>query len=192
MQVDPIVCFSLCRNLRRFSTSPVSEPSVSSSSSSGQSWSGRGRFFSISLLSVALVRLWPRRELPDGSFSGPQRRHPHLQQRRLPERGRQGSQLPGGGGPVQEELLSRGRCDAFRWVLYLQQGGTWCPQSARGSPGSSVCSPAADTEKSPLPEVVFLGTGSALPMKIRNVSGTLVHIRYTVFCKQTLFKCLST
>lgn len=28
------------------------------------------------------------------------------------------------------------------------------------------------------PEVVFLGTGSALPMKIRNVSGTLVNIRY--------------
>lgn len=27
------------------------------------------------------------------------------------------------------------------------------------------------------PEVVFLGTGSALPMKIRNVSGTLVNIR---------------
>lgn len=27
-------------------------------------------------------------------------------------------------------------------------------------------------------EVVFLGTGSALPMKIRNVSGTLVNIRY--------------
>lgn len=28
------------------------------------------------------------------------------------------------------------------------------------------------------PEVVFMGTGSALPMKIRNVSGTLVNIRY--------------
>ena len=28
------------------------------------------------------------------------------------------------------------------------------------------------------PQVVFLGTGSALPMKIRNVSGTLVNIRY--------------
>lgn len=28
------------------------------------------------------------------------------------------------------------------------------------------------------PEVIFLGTGSALPMKIRNVSGTLVNIRY--------------
>lgn len=26
--------------------------------------------------------------------------------------------------------------------------------------------------------MVFLGTGSALPMKIRNVSGTLVNIRY--------------
>lgn len=28
------------------------------------------------------------------------------------------------------------------------------------------------------PEVVFLGTGSAIPMKIRNVSSTLVNIRY--------------
>lgn len=37
--------------------------------------------------------------------------------------------------------------------------------------------PGAEKERS-LPEVVFLGTGSALPMKIRNVSGTLVHIRY--------------
>lgn len=28
------------------------------------------------------------------------------------------------------------------------------------------------------PEIVFLGTGSAIPMKIRNVSATLVNIRY--------------
>ena len=27
------------------------------------------------------------------------------------------------------------------------------------------------------PEVVFLGTGSAIPMKIRNVSSTLINIR---------------
>ncbi|XP_035155976.2 zinc phosphodiesterase ELAC protein 2 isoform X4 [Callithrix jacchus] len=31
-------------------------------------------------------------------------------------------------------------------------------------------------EKSPYPEIVFLGTGSAIPMKIRNVSATLVNI----------------
>lgn len=37
----------------------------------------------------------------------------------------------------------------------------------------------SDREKGHLPEVVFLGTGSALPMKIRNVSGTLVHISPT-------------
>uniref|UniRef100_A0A8D0CS59 Zinc phosphodiesterase ELAC protein 2 n=1 Tax=Sander lucioperca TaxID=283035 RepID=A0A8D0CS59_SANLU len=37
-----------------------------------------------------------------------------------------------------------------------------------------ICSTDAAEEK--YPEVVFLGTGSALPMKIRNVSGTLVNI----------------
>lgn len=34
---------------------------------------------------------------------------------------------------------------------------------------------AGEGEK--FPEIVFLGTGSSLPMKIRNVSGTLVNIR---------------
>ncbi|XP_008327390.1 zinc phosphodiesterase ELAC protein 2 isoform X1 [Cynoglossus semilaevis] len=41
----------------------------------------------------------------------------------------------------------------------------------------SVCSTdAAEASGPKYPEVVFLGTGSALPMKIRNVSGTLVNI----------------
>lgn len=40
----------------------------------------------------------------------------------------------------------------------------------------SMFSTAGQGEK--YPEVVFMGTGSALPMKIRNVSGTLVNIRY--------------
>ncbi|XP_076609694.1 zinc phosphodiesterase ELAC protein 2 [Chaetodon auriga] len=44
-----------------------------------------------------------------------------------------------------------------------------------------ICSAAADPAEprgqgDKYPEVVFLGTGSALPMKIRNVSGTLVNI----------------
>ncbi|XP_072794500.1 zinc phosphodiesterase ELAC protein 2 [Vicugna pacos] len=37
-------------------------------------------------------------------------------------------------------------------------------------------SPAPAEERSQYPEVVFLGTGSAIPMKIRNVSSTLVNI----------------
>lgn len=82
---------------------------------------------------------------------------------------------------MQAELLGR-----FRWGSSPPAGGTRSLQSASGSPGSSVCVPAAEAEKSLLPEVVFLGTGSALPMKMRNVSGTLVHIRYTVFHKHTL------
>lgn len=32
------------------------------------------------------------------------------------------------------------------------------------------------------PEVVFLGTGSAVPMKIRNVSSTLINVRYILTC----------
>nr|XP_010966079.1 PREDICTED: zinc phosphodiesterase ELAC protein 2 [Camelus bactrianus] len=36
--------------------------------------------------------------------------------------------------------------------------------------------PAPAEERSQYPEVVFLGTGSAIPMKIRNVSSTLVNI----------------
>ncbi|KAM4034896.1 LOW QUALITY PROTEIN: zinc phosphodiesterase ELAC protein 2 [Anomaloglossus baeobatrachus] len=39
--------------------------------------------------------------------------------------------------------------------------------------------PAAEGEAL-YPEVVFLGTGSAVPMKTRNVSSTLVHVRWTV------------
>ncbi|CAN9493080.1 unnamed protein product [Ophioblennius macclurei] len=38
------------------------------------------------------------------------------------------------------------------------------------------CSDSEEPDGSQYPEVVFLGTGSALPMKIRNVSGTLVNI----------------
>ncbi|KAJ0001567.1 hypothetical protein NQD34_006587 [Periophthalmus magnuspinnatus] len=37
----------------------------------------------------------------------------------------------------------------------------------------------SDTVAGPYPEVVFLGTGSALPMKTRNVSGTLLNISPT-------------
>uniref|UniRef100_A0A3Q3XPF4 Zinc phosphodiesterase ELAC protein 2 n=1 Tax=Mola mola TaxID=94237 RepID=A0A3Q3XPF4_MOLML len=40
----------------------------------------------------------------------------------------------------------------------------------------SFSSEAAELSGEKYPEVVFLGTGSALPMKIRNVSGTLVNI----------------
>lgn len=40
----------------------------------------------------------------------------------------------------------------------------------------TLCSQAAEPSGPRYPEVVFLGTGSALPMKIRNVSGTLVNI----------------
>uniref|UniRef100_A0A8C9XL72 Zinc phosphodiesterase ELAC protein 2 n=1 Tax=Sander lucioperca TaxID=283035 RepID=A0A8C9XL72_SANLU len=39
-----------------------------------------------------------------------------------------------------------------------------------------ICSTDAAELSEKYPEVVFLGTGSALPMKIRNVSGTLVNI----------------
>uniref|UniRef100_A0A669BHD7 Zinc phosphodiesterase ELAC protein 2 n=1 Tax=Oreochromis niloticus TaxID=8128 RepID=A0A669BHD7_ORENI len=39
-----------------------------------------------------------------------------------------------------------------------------------------ICSAGATELSEKYPEVVFLGTGSALPMKIRNVSGTLVNI----------------
>uniref|UniRef100_A0A4W6FJ50 Zinc phosphodiesterase ELAC protein 2 n=1 Tax=Lates calcarifer TaxID=8187 RepID=A0A4W6FJ50_LATCA len=43
-----------------------------------------------------------------------------------------------------------------------------------------ICSTdAAELSGDKYPEVVFLGTGSALPMKIRNVSGTLVNISST-------------
>lgn len=106
-----LVCFLLSRSLRLLSTFQMSEPSVSLSSSSGHRWSGRGWFCSVLLVPVVI---WPRRELPGCFFSCHQRRHPHLQQRWLPEGGRRGAQLPGGGGPVQEELLCRGRRDAFR------------------------------------------------------------------------------
>uniref|UniRef100_A0A8C4I233 Zinc phosphodiesterase ELAC protein 2 n=1 Tax=Dicentrarchus labrax TaxID=13489 RepID=A0A8C4I233_DICLA len=39
-----------------------------------------------------------------------------------------------------------------------------------------MCSTEAAETSEKYPEVVFIGTGSALPMKIRNVSGTLVNI----------------
>uniref|UniRef100_A0A3Q4ML57 Zinc phosphodiesterase ELAC protein 2 n=1 Tax=Neolamprologus brichardi TaxID=32507 RepID=A0A3Q4ML57_NEOBR len=39
-----------------------------------------------------------------------------------------------------------------------------------------ICSAGSAELSGKYPEVVFLGTGSALPMKIRNVSGTLVNI----------------
>uniref|UniRef100_A0A4W6FHB1 Zinc phosphodiesterase ELAC protein 2 n=1 Tax=Lates calcarifer TaxID=8187 RepID=A0A4W6FHB1_LATCA len=42
-----------------------------------------------------------------------------------------------------------------------------------------ICSTDAAELSDKYPEVVFLGTGSALPMKIRNVSGTLVNISST-------------
>ncbi|CAO2643588.1 Zinc phosphodiesterase ELAC protein 2 [Lemmus lemmus] len=37
-------------------------------------------------------------------------------------------------------------------------------------------SPAPEEKRSQYPEIVFLGTGSAIPMKIRNVSSTLVNL----------------
>ncbi|XP_035303528.1 zinc phosphodiesterase ELAC protein 2 isoform X3 [Cricetulus griseus] len=37
-------------------------------------------------------------------------------------------------------------------------------------------SPAPEEKRSQYPEIVFLGTGSAIPMKIRNVSSTLINI----------------
>lgn len=38
------------------------------------------------------------------------------------------------------------------------------------------------------PEIIFLGTGSAIPMKIRNVSSTLVSIRYHCFPRK--YSCI--
>lgn len=49
-------------------------------------------------------------------------------------------------------------------------------QCRRSCSAGGAVTPSADREKGHFPEVVFLGTGSALPMKVRNVSGTLVHI----------------
>ncbi|XP_019115990.1 zinc phosphodiesterase ELAC protein 2 [Larimichthys crocea] len=42
-----------------------------------------------------------------------------------------------------------------------------------------ICSAERSGHRDKYPEVVFMGTGSALPMKIRNVSGTLVNISPT-------------
>uniref|UniRef100_A0A8C1LJF1 Zinc phosphodiesterase ELAC protein 2 n=1 Tax=Cyprinus carpio TaxID=7962 RepID=A0A8C1LJF1_CYPCA len=42
------------------------------------------------------------------------------------------------------------------------------------------------------PEIVFLGTGSSLPMKIRNVSGTLVNIRMLFIALLTFLSVLSS
>ncbi|KAG8006513.1 Zinc phosphodiesterase ELAC protein 2 [Nibea albiflora] len=42
-----------------------------------------------------------------------------------------------------------------------------------------ICSAERSGQRDKYPEVVFIGTGSALPMKIRNVSGTLVNISPT-------------
>ncbi|MEJ1273087.1 elaC ribonuclease Z 2 [Cricetulus griseus] len=66
-------------------------------------------------------------------------------------------------------------------------------------------SPAPEEKRSQYPEIVFLGTGSAIPMKIRNVSSTLINISnailecltkplllVTVFCspeKSVLLDC---
>jgi hypothetical protein len=41
-------------------------------------------------------------------------------------------------------------------------------------------------KRSNYPEIIFLGTGSAIPMKIRNVSSTLVNIRYYYFPRKHL------
>lgn len=65
-----------------------------------------------------------------------------------------------------------GRRGAFRSVL----------EKSRMIKGENVFTEASMCLDGKYPEVVFLGTGSALPMKIRNVSGTLVNIRYESEC----------
>lgn len=111
-----------------------------------------------------------------------QRRHRHLQHWGVCERSLRGPKLPGGGGRVQEGFFWR--CRASRWVvLHTQNKAT-----LRRSVCKNVFSAAGRGGK--YPEVVFLGTGSALPMKIRNVSGTLVNIRYfhrELWCNGVIF-----
>lgn len=162
------------------SRSQMSEPSVSSSSSSGPSWSGRGRFSSITRCSTSFLWVSDRDEnIPLARFLAIRDAIPACnnddflkEAAEVPnflEEVDQCKRICSAGGAVTPsgEFFSSGRSNVSS-------------VSQRSTRFLCVCFNAADREKSHLPEVVFLGTGSALPMKIRNVSGTLVHIRYTI------------
>lgn len=174
------MCSSLSRSLRLLSTSQMSEPSVSSSSSSGPSWSGRGRFSSITRCSPSFLWVSDRdQNIPLARFLAIRDAIPACNNDDFLK---EAAEVP---NFLEEVDQCKRSCSA---------GGAVTPSGEFFSSGRSnvssvsqrstrllcVCFNAADREKSHLPEVVFLGTGSALPMKIRNVSGTLVHIRYTI------------
>lgn len=134
---------------------------------------GNGLEWIVATQSGVRASFWSR-------VSFPQRRHPFLQPRGFRERSRWSPKLPGERGKVQGDLFSRS-CRTFwsdlRMFLVFMAADCRFFQTVI----SSVF-PTDSAEK--YPEVVFLGTGSALPMKVRNVSGTLVNIRYKASNRQ--------